>query len=369
MSKTSSTGIVIHKPGHIELAEFDIPPVRDNSALLDIEVCGICGADVELYRGHSTKEFEPCVLGHEPVGRIREIGSELAARWKVSAGDRVVVNEVIACGNCALCAAGRGELCNGFFGTAGSRYGFIPTTKGSGLWGGFSTTMELDARTQLRPIAEHVPTSVAAMFMPISNGVHWLFELARLRPRDSVLIIGPGVQGLAVAAVGARAADLDVIVAGIASDRHRLKLAKEVGALAAVDTSSEDVVDVVMSATEGIGVDAVVIVTSGTDSVISTATRCARTGGTIVVAGTNGWKSEQRFKADALVFRDLTLRGAPGHSIGSVERAVKLLESAPEAFEPLVGAEYALRDVASALDISTGAATAGGVHMSVRPDL
>ncbi len=363
---TKPRACVLHAPGDLRVEERELPlEVGDDAGLLEVEVTGVCGADVELYRGHSGVAFDPIVLGHEVVGRIGRIGAQAAARWGVGPGDRVVVNEVIACGRCRLCVEGRNELCNGFFGTDGSRYGFIPVGQESGLWGGFSTHMQLHPNTQLWPIADHVPTSVAAMFMPVSNGVHWLFELAGVGPADTVLVLGPGPQGLAVTAVGALSS-VRMLVAGRSGDATRLELAKRVGAAATIDSEAEDTVAIVKELTGGRGVDAVVIATSGATTAMQVATRCAAIGGVIVTAGTNGWRSEEGFKADALVFRDLTVRGAPGHSVASVGRAVRLLEASPDAFTPLVGEEVGLDGVAGLLG-GVAAGGPGGVHTSVNP--
>lgn len=366
---TTTHAVVLSAPGRLAVEEFETPSaVEADAGLLEVEVSGICGADVELYRGHSVREFDPVVLGHEVVGRIGLIGDTARERWGVDVGDRVVVNEIIPCGRCRLCIDGRNELCNGFFGSGGSRYGFIPTTRSTGLWGGFSTAMELHPHTQLVPIADHVPVSVAAMFMPVANGVHWLHAIAGASPGDSVLVIGPGPQGLAVTAVGGLTS-MSMIVAGRSVDAGRLRLAETLGAVRTVDTEAEDIVSVVEDQTRGRGVDVVVIATSGATSIMSTATRCARIGGTIVVAGTNGWKSEEKFKTDALVFRDLTVRGAPGHSVASIERAVGILEAHPAHFGPLVGPEYALDEVASALSVPPPSGETSGVHTSVHPKL
>lgn len=360
----TATACVLTSPGHVELRDFTIPKPDVDSGVLEIEACGVCGADVEIFAGHGPPEFEPVALGHEMVGRIVDVGVNAAVRWDVTPGDRVVVNEVIPCGNCRLCAAGDAVMCNGFFGTHGSRYGFIPTTTPPGAWGGFATHVQLHPNSQLRRISRDVPTAVAAMFMPVANAVHWLFDLAGLRPYDSVLVVGPGPQGLAVSAV-AGVVGLRTVVAGRSCDAHRLALATMVGASEVVNIEEEDVIDAVKKLTRGAGVDAVVITTSGADSVLSVATRCVRVGGIIVLAGTNGWKSEQTFKGDALVFRNITVRGAPGHSVESVERAIRLLEAHPNYFTPLIGDEYPLHAVSRAL--ADPFAAAGGVHRSVVP--
>lgn len=363
-----SRAAVLRAPGELSIDTLAVPEAPpDDGGLLDVEVCGVCGADVELFRGRTAVPFEPLVLGHEIVGRVREISAAAAARWGVAVGDRVAVNEVLPCGRCMLCTSGRGELCNGFFGTAGSRYGFLPLSVPPGLWGGFAGVLALHPHGAVFPVAEHVPSAVAAMFMPVANGVHWLFDIAGLRPGATVLVIGPGPQGLAVTAVGAAAAGLRIVVAGRPADADRLALARTVGAAATVDGDPAAVRAAVAELTGGAGVDAVIVATSGADDVLATATRCVRIGGTIVVAGTNGWRSEQRFKADALVFRDITLRGAPGHSIASVGAAVRLLARHPGAFAPLAGPRVSLESLRDVLDGRVSGRPGGGVHISVHP--
>ncbi|MDT2006151.1 alcohol dehydrogenase catalytic domain-containing protein [Rhodococcus opacus] len=364
MSGDTLRACVVSAPGEISVREFPIPNPPPAGGLLDVEACGVCGSDIELFRGEAGVSFDPLVLGHEVVGRIREISEVSAEAWSLAPGDRVIVNEVIACGACRLCLSGASELCNGFFGTRGSRHGFLPLTKESGLWGGYADVMQLHPRSHLVRITEDVPTPVAAMFMPISNGIHWVFGIGGAQPGDTLLVIGPGAQGLAVTAT-AHAAGLRVIVAGRTADAARLALARAVGAVATVDVDTEDVVAAVNDLTGGVGADIVVVATSGADDIVRITTRCVKVSGTVLLAGTNGWKSEQAFKADALVYRDLTLRGVIGHSAASVQAAARLLESSWRVFEPLVGSHVGLDDVESVL-VGT-LPRADGIHISVSP--
>jgi threonine dehydrogenase-like Zn-dependent dehydrogenase len=367
MSASSSgsvrAGVLIARET-IEIQTFDAPQLTADAVILQVEMCGVCGADFEAYERPVNDPVVPMVLGHEVLGRIQAIGDAAARRWGCRPGDRVVVNEVIPCGQCDICASGHSELCNGFFGTAGSRYGNIPTTEGSGLWGGYAELMVLRPGTQLVPISDDVPAEIAAMFMPIANGVHWLGELGQIRPGQTVLVIGPGAQGLAVTAVAAQLPGVRVLVSGRSADAARLELAREVGATA-IDGEAENVVELARAFTGGQGVDLVVITTSNAVSTLQLATRCARIGGRIVVAGTNGWRSEEAFKSDALVFRSLQIVGAPGHSRRSVQGAVRFLEKSPHAVKPLVGRTFGLNDLDKVLARTVG--VDHGIHMTVNP--
>ena len=79
-------------PRKIEVREFPRPKIGDDDALLRVEANGICGSDVEIYKGHmgagTRGDFKPFVPGHEPLGVIEEIGERAAARWGVQPGDR-----------------------------------------------------------------------------------------------------------------------------------------------------------------------------------------------------------------------------------------------------------------------------------------
>lgn len=138
---------VLRGAGQVTIEEFEAPRAADDSGVLAVEMCGVCGADYEMFRHPVGDPFAPVVLGHEAIGRVSEIGATAAQRWGLAAGDRVVVNEVIPCGQCRICASGQTELCNGHYGTRGQRYGNIPLTCAPALWGGFATAMHLHPRT------------------------------------------------------------------------------------------------------------------------------------------------------------------------------------------------------------------------------
>ena len=98
---------VLVKPQTLEAREFARPAIGADDALLRIEACGICGSDYEQYEGHlpDTEDYKqfPVIPGHEPLGRIEEIGPNAAKRWGVTVGDRVAVRSGYGCGRCDAC--------------------------------------------------------------------------------------------------------------------------------------------------------------------------------------------------------------------------------------------------------------------------
>ena len=128
-------------PRRLELRELPLPDLDDDSALLRVEACGICGSDAEQYAGVLPAPW-PLVPGHEPLGIIERIGERAAKRWKVDVGDRVAVETLIPCGHCPACIAGRYQVCRGrglMF-----AHGYVPLGRPPALWGAYADYMYLD---------------------------------------------------------------------------------------------------------------------------------------------------------------------------------------------------------------------------------
>jgi threonine dehydrogenase-like Zn-dependent dehydrogenase len=230
---TKSFAMVQTGAGRLEPRSLDVPEVGPDDALLRVERCGVCGADVERLDA-GLRDALPVIPGHEPLGVIEEIGPVAAERWEVQRGDRVVVESGIPCRACRHCAAGDFRLCR-----RASAYGSVPVTNAPGLWGGFSGLMYLDPRSVVHPISKAVPLDIAATFNALAGGAAWT-RLAGIELGASVVVLGPGQRGLACV-VAARAAGAGtVIVTGLAGDHHKLAAAAALGADHVIDVGAAD---------------------------------------------------------------------------------------------------------------------------------
>src|SRR3989454_5432196 len=108
----TSRAVVQTAPRRLELRELPVPEIDDDSALLRVEACGICGSDAEQYAGVLPLRL-PLVPGPAPPGVIERIGDRAAKRWGVDLGDRVAVESIIRCGHCPACIGGRYQVGRG----------------------------------------------------------------------------------------------------------------------------------------------------------------------------------------------------------------------------------------------------------------
>ena len=100
MSSAMVRAAVQVAPRQIELREFPRPQTGPDDGLLRVEANGICGSDVETYRGHLGGPRPAFIPGHEPLGIVEEVGERAAQRWGVQPGDRVALEVIVPCRSC-----------------------------------------------------------------------------------------------------------------------------------------------------------------------------------------------------------------------------------------------------------------------------
>ena len=329
--------------GSYDIREFPIPTPPAGGAVLAVEAVGMCGSDVMQFHGdrHVPGEVAPVVPGHEIVGRIAAITTEAATRWGVAEGDRVCIDEIVRCGRCQGCTIG--GLCRFM-----QVYGY---TKGpgddGGLWGGYGEYLRLLPETHVMRAPEGLSAEQLTIFEPLANAVNWT-QAAGVGWGDTVVVQGPGHQGLLCAAVAACFGASQVIVTGTAQDALRLDTASRLGATATVVVDRQDVVAEVGELTGGRMADVVMDV-APIPATVSTAVELANFGGRVALAGLKHFQPVDHFLSDLLVLKNLTVRGCAGSTPASMEAAVRLLGTRPEIAQVMAGTTVSLESLAHGL--------------------
>jgi threonine dehydrogenase-like Zn-dependent dehydrogenase len=355
-------------PRTTELREFPMPEIPSDGALLKMEVAGICGTDVKMYARPVIDA--PVIMGHENVGMIAKAGPDFVKRHGLGEGDRVFVEHYVACYRCEWCHLGEYRHCEATdwrTNPDARRYGYTSCEKPYHLWGGFAQYMFLPWNCVIHKVPDNVSAELAGIATPLSNGIEWALYDTKVGFMSSVLIQGPGQQGLSQVVACKQAGAMPIIVTGRSRDRARLELAKTLGADFVIDVDAEDPLERVTEITGGEGVDVVLDCTAGAGvtPVLLGIDALKRRAGTLLVQGELAKFPD--FPIKQLTEKAITIKSARGHSYRAVELALEQLASKRFPLELLTTHEFGLADVDRAIRAVGGEVEEDVVHVSLLP--
>src|SRR6201994_917719 len=354
--------------GRTELREFPMPDIPGDGALLKVEVAGICGTDVKMYA--KPPFADPVIMGHENIGVFDRAGKAFTERHGVREGDRVFVEHYVGCMKCEWCRIGEYRHCElTDWGTNpdARRYGYTTSDNPYHLWGGFAQYLYLPWNAVLHKIPDGVSAELAGIATPLSNGIEWALFSAGVGYDSTVLIQGPGQQGLSQTVACKQAGASLIIVTGTTRDSARLELAKRLGADAVIDVQTEDPLARIMELTGGKGLDIVLDCTSGAGPapVLLGIDALQRREGTLLIQGELAAFPD--FPVKKVTEKSITIKSARGHSFRACELAVKQLASGRFPLQELVTHRFGLSDVDRAIRAVGGEAGEDVVHVSLLP--
>lgn len=349
-----------------EVREFPRPAESSDTGLLKVETTGVCGSDWPFYLS-APKTKGPMILGHETVGFIEQLGDGI--RWGVKEGDRVALEEYIPCGRCEYCYSGDFRLCDQTdlkFG--GLRYGLMPVARAPALWGGFGQYQHLHQNTVFHKVPSHVPARIAAMALPMGNGVEWAYLQGQAGIGQTVMIQGPGQQGLSAVVAAKEAGAACVIVSGLGNptDLFRLEVAKKLGADHVINIEQQDLLETVADITGGQMADLVLDCASGGPSTIVSAIQLARKRGRVILCSRKNQRIPE-LDADVLSTRFITVKGMRGHSFQAVELAIQIMASGRYPLELMSTHQFGLGEVDEALLTVGGEGRQNALHCTIDP--
>ncbi len=349
-----------------ELRDVPLPEIPDDAGLLRVLAAGICGSDVPMYADGAKA---PRILGHENVGIIEKLGPVARERWGVTEGDMVALEEYLPCGHCEDCRGGEYRSClqTDSKRDGSLRYGSTSIDVAPALWGGYSQFQYMHPRSVLHRVPAGVEPRLASMALPIGNGFQWAVLDGKAGPGQTVVIQGPGQQGLACVVAAKVAGAQTVICTGLARDAHRLEAAKRLGADITVCVDEESLEDVVKRATDGALADLIIDVSSGgATQVVNGALELIRKRGTLLVAAYKR-KPIDGFAIDSVIRQQISLRGVRGHSFRAVEMALALMASHRVDLEAMSSHVFGLKDVDHALRLVEGEIQDKAIHVTIAP--
>ncbi len=310
-----------------------VPNVGHNDVLIRVKRASLCGTDVHIYNWDAWSQRTipiPLITGHEYVGVIEEVGSEVAG---LAPGDRVAGEGHITCGHCRNCRAGRRHLCRNTVGVGVQRQG------------AFADFISLPASNAFK-LPDSIPDEVAAIMDPLGNAVHTALTYDLVG--EDVLITGAGPIGLMASAIARFVGARHVVVTDV--NPARLAMASAMGATLGVDVSQGgEVLRGVMrdlGMTEGFDV---ALEMSGSPSAFADIMSTVIHGGKIALLGIPN--RPIAIDWNDVIFKGLTLQGIYGRQMFETWYKMVALLQAGLDVRPVITHRFAADDFQDAFDV------------------
>ena len=211
-----------------EIREYPLLPPEKGTVRLDLIACGVCGTDVHIHDGRLPAAF-PSIIGHEFVGRVRDIHSEDSKSSGIRAKDAVIVDIACPCGSCALCRSGDDANCL-HMGVTNAGDPEQPPH----FWGGYAEASFAPVENLIRIPDSLDPKTVSVCAYADPTALH-AFELAHranagIESAGTAVVQGLGPVGFFAVAYLAAAGVPHIAVVTARENPRRAALAKRFGA-------------------------------------------------------------------------------------------------------------------------------------------
>jgi len=317
--------LVIKKPGEVGIESVPEPTVDHEKVLLRIRMVGLCGSDLNTYRGRNPMVQFPRILGHEIAATIVEGSLSLPG---LTVGANVTMSPYTNCGKCASCVRGRPNAC-AFNETLG--------VQRDGALTQFITMPE----EKLYP----APLSIKELCLvePLTVGFHAVAR-GRVTAADKVAVLGCGGVGLgAIAAshfAGATTIAVDL-------DDEKLRIAKKAGAIHTVNAGTRPVHEQLLELTDGRGPDVVIEAVGHPQTFRTAVEEVAFTGRVVYI----GYANEPvAYETKLFVQKELDILGSRNALPADFQTVIQMLREGKFPVEDAVGSIIPLDEVPGILD-------------------
>ncbi|MGH3436025.1 MAG: zinc-dependent alcohol dehydrogenase family protein [Sciscionella sp.] len=344
--------LVYHGPGQKAWEDVADPTVRDPADIVvRVDTTTICGTDLHILKGDVPAVTPGRLLGHEAVGTVVATGAAVAGLHE---GDRVLVPAITSCGRCGYCKRGMPSHCQAVGGIGWifghlidgtqAQYVRVPYAETS-----VHTVPEGITDEQVLFLADILPTGYE---VGVRNG--------RVKPGDTVAVVGAGPVGLAAIMTAGLHGASRVVAIDLADSR--LEHATRFGAGYTINSGVEDVEKRLAELTDGLGVD-VAIEAVGVPETFETCTRIVRPGGVVANIGVHG--AAATLHLEDLWIKNVTITTGlvDGVTVPMLLRLVRDGRIKPELFATH---DFTLDDMISAYDVFANAGEHNALKVVIR---
>ncbi|MEE9118470.1 MAG: zinc-binding dehydrogenase [Calditrichia bacterium] len=330
MPSVAKAAVLTEQKKDLEIVQYPLPGVEPGCLLVKVSCCTICGSDVHTWMGRRPGPV-PCILGHEIVGKIVEIGEGVthdSGDRPIKVGDRITWTIMDNCGKCYYCREkGLMMKCRQL-----KKYGHDDCSKPPHFVGGFAEYCYITPGTCVIKVPDNLTDKVTAPANCALSTVIAGWEAINIKPFENVLIFGAGALGIYAAALARHYGCQKIIV--IDKIDHRLEFVKNFGVTDTINSRKmreKEIIQNVLDLTDGMGVDGVMEV-AGIPALISTGLKCLRKGGRFVEIGNSFPGATFTYDACDIVWRRLTLKGIHNYDTRHLQAGIDFLSMTSNIF-------------------------------------
>jgi L-iditol 2-dehydrogenase len=321
----------------LRVGEITVPHIDDEEILVQVKGAFVCGTDVRMYHNgyQGISEKNPLVLGHEGSGIVARVGSHIK---NFKEGMRVAVAPNIGCGICDFCVSGNTHLCLQY------------KALGIHMPGFFAEYVKIPENFVRQGNIVEIPNTLsfeeAALAEPLAC-VFNAFEKSRMRPGETILIIGAGPIGLMHAKM-ARTAGAEKIFINDLS-RERLDLCRQLDSTF-ITIESETLKEDIARLTEGRGVDVCITACPAPQAQQIALELAAINGRIIFFGGLPQHKAHVSLNTNLIHYKQLEVTGTTRQSLSQYRRTLRLVACGRIYIKDLISSRTSLIEIQSALD-------------------
>jgi L-iditol 2-dehydrogenase len=248
--------------GKVEIRNIDLPKIKNDEVLIKVKTVGVCGSDLQLFRGTHPFRKPPAILGHEIAGDIIEVGDRVT---DLKVGDRVTVEPHQGCGECELCKQGHVNLC------------LDKKVPGTPVWNGTFVEYFNSPAQVVHKISDNVSYEMGTLIEPLAVAVHTVNRIT-VEEKETLVILGSGTVGLLTLVVARENGYKNIICTD--TQDFNLEMALKQGAKLVFNPLKDDVVAKVREFTGGRGAD-VALIAADAKNIIDQASSMVRKSGEV----------------------------------------------------------------------------------------
>jgi L-galactonate 5-dehydrogenase len=296
------------------------PTMGPRDVLIEVHYVGLCGSDLNSYRGQMPLVTLPRIPGHEVGGVITNKGAEVPASFPI--GAKVTVSPYTSCGTCPSCRAGRPNTCE--------------YNQTLGIQRDGALTQRIAIPHEKVYVNDALSLRELALVEPLSVGYHGA-NRGEVRETDTVFVLGCGTVGMG-ALLGSVRKGARVVVTDI--DESKLGQARKFGADVCFNSTKQDPLAAIRDLTRGEGAS-VVIEAAGTQSTYQLALEAVCFSGRVVLIGYS--KGTVSIEAPLIVRKEVTIFGSR-NSLGVFPAIIAMFEKKEKPFTDLITRVYPFQE-------------------------